>query len=253
MKKFHINSETGDIGPCRATQDGCPFGGVAQHYASLENAQLAFELSMGSPLQAKAKKIVRTALNFEEAETRNSIALPRIDRIVSKPLTPAEKTVVILNLYEAHFAVGRHDDSFTAAEKLAEEFERRAAGRPEITEDIIYAVKGSAFTFVSPHVDKASRAFEDELAKAGWETRSSHNTSVIDFERRFTEAARQAGPNFTPEKLEETFVAVVQADKTWSFEDDEEGRATIRVAAKAAAREIQKDKEAFVKEMKLLP
>lgn len=47
MAKFHVNN-AGEVGQCKATQGGCPFGGDAQHYESPEIARKAYELSMAS-------------------------------------------------------------------------------------------------------------------------------------------------------------------------------------------------------------
>lgn len=47
MKTFHIDGE-GDAGECRAKQGKCPFGSDINHYASLEDARNAYELSMAS-------------------------------------------------------------------------------------------------------------------------------------------------------------------------------------------------------------
>lgn len=54
MAKYHIN-EKGVPGQCSA-QYVCPFGGAAQHYASPEIAQKAFELSMASATVPTAQK-----------------------------------------------------------------------------------------------------------------------------------------------------------------------------------------------------
>lgn len=54
MAKYHIN-EKGVPGQCSA-QYVCPFGGAAQHYASPEIAQKAFELSMASATVPEAQK-----------------------------------------------------------------------------------------------------------------------------------------------------------------------------------------------------
>lgn len=44
MTKFHVNNK-GEAGQCRANQGGCPFGGEAQHYDSIEKARTAYESS----------------------------------------------------------------------------------------------------------------------------------------------------------------------------------------------------------------
>lgn len=44
-KKYHVNTATGDIGPCRATKGKCPFGDE-NHYSSLVAAAQACEASM---------------------------------------------------------------------------------------------------------------------------------------------------------------------------------------------------------------
>ncbi len=43
MAKYHINAETGDVGPCRAEKGNCPFGGENEHYNTAEGARSAYE------------------------------------------------------------------------------------------------------------------------------------------------------------------------------------------------------------------
>lgn len=42
---FHVNSKTGVAGKCSATQGGCPFGAVEDHFTSPEAARASFENS----------------------------------------------------------------------------------------------------------------------------------------------------------------------------------------------------------------
>lgn len=57
--KFHI-SISGEPAKCDATYVQCPRGGAESHYASEEDAQKAFELSMANktdaPVMKKTKK-----------------------------------------------------------------------------------------------------------------------------------------------------------------------------------------------------
>lgn len=46
---FHINAH-GDPGPCRAIQGKCPFGSTSQHFATQEEARIAFESMQESSL-----------------------------------------------------------------------------------------------------------------------------------------------------------------------------------------------------------
>jgi hypothetical protein len=49
-KKFHINPQTGEVGPCRATTN-CPFGDLeSEHYDSKEEARGAYEKTMSNQL-----------------------------------------------------------------------------------------------------------------------------------------------------------------------------------------------------------
>lgn len=45
MAKYHVNPETGNTGPCKATKGQCPFGGEENHYASEKDAREAYEVS----------------------------------------------------------------------------------------------------------------------------------------------------------------------------------------------------------------
>lgn len=43
---FHVNPQTGDVGRCRATRGGCPFGGPSKHFLTAETARFAYETWM---------------------------------------------------------------------------------------------------------------------------------------------------------------------------------------------------------------
>jgi hypothetical protein len=60
MSKFHINPATGEVGACRATKDGCPFGTADQHYTSKEAGTAAYEDSMKDQLIPGATGKIRT-------------------------------------------------------------------------------------------------------------------------------------------------------------------------------------------------
>lgn len=40
---FHVNPTTGDAGPCRALSGKCPFGGLNEHFTSIEGARAYYE------------------------------------------------------------------------------------------------------------------------------------------------------------------------------------------------------------------
>lgn len=46
MSQFHVNPETGEAGPCRATSGNCPFADSDHHYNSPEEARDAYEKEM---------------------------------------------------------------------------------------------------------------------------------------------------------------------------------------------------------------
>lgn len=57
--KFHINTKTGKVSRCRATGDGCPFGGengTENHYATESEARSAYEASMSDQVLPTAGK-----------------------------------------------------------------------------------------------------------------------------------------------------------------------------------------------------
>lgn len=54
--KFHVNPETGDAGPCKATQDRCPFGTAEVHFSSIAAARSAYEEQMNSEEAAPLTK-----------------------------------------------------------------------------------------------------------------------------------------------------------------------------------------------------
>lgn len=45
MSRYHVNPETGEAGPCRATSGNCPFGGDTDHHDSASEARSAYEAS----------------------------------------------------------------------------------------------------------------------------------------------------------------------------------------------------------------
>jgi hypothetical protein len=53
---YHVNTTTGNAGPCSATSGKCPFGGPNVHYASPEAARTAFEGSQAAALLPPAAR-----------------------------------------------------------------------------------------------------------------------------------------------------------------------------------------------------
>lgn len=77
MSKFHINPETGNASACRASGDGCPFGGNDQHYSSQQEAQGAYEETMEAQQGAVSTMSVskkRKSLNELDADEKLDLA-----------------------------------------------------------------------------------------------------------------------------------------------------------------------------------
>lgn len=70
MSRFHVNSETGDVGKCRATTTGgCPFGGVdgtENHADSEAGARKLYEDAMSDMTHQSHKQEKALILNFNE-------------------------------------------------------------------------------------------------------------------------------------------------------------------------------------------
>lgn len=48
MAKFHINPESGNVGPCKSTKGQCPFGSLDEHFDDSEEAMETLEEYYGS-------------------------------------------------------------------------------------------------------------------------------------------------------------------------------------------------------------
>lgn len=48
MAKFHINPESGNVGPCKSTKGQCPFGSLDEHFDDPEDAMETLEEYYGS-------------------------------------------------------------------------------------------------------------------------------------------------------------------------------------------------------------
>lgn len=73
--RYHVNTETGEVGACRAktgkeaTGRGCPFGGEEMHYSTGAEARAAYEKSMEEELTpvAMVKQKLKAALGIKSA------------------------------------------------------------------------------------------------------------------------------------------------------------------------------------------
>lgn len=76
MSKFHVNPETGKVSQCRATGDGCPFGGetgTENHYESAAEAQSAYEKQMeGHALPSTQKPTSHISATELNAQAKTS-------------------------------------------------------------------------------------------------------------------------------------------------------------------------------------
>lgn len=76
MARFHINPVTGNPGECRATK-ACPFGGIDEHFDSIEEARESYEAIMAPHLLLSEKSGSLTSFREKligEAETEAIIA-----------------------------------------------------------------------------------------------------------------------------------------------------------------------------------
>lgn len=93
MPKFHVNSETGNVGECNATTaDGCPFGGedgTENHADSVDGARKIYEDKMSGMTHNSHKKEDRVVLQFKElGNPARRIANPhwRVERMTGSDL-----------------------------------------------------------------------------------------------------------------------------------------------------------------------
>ena len=257
--KFHINPENGKISACKALKGGCPFGGDSQHYATKDRAQQAFELSMGAQTQTLNKSELLAA----SIAVRDKAFMSAFDSYGATTLNYSQVNSLIKVMGTAYSKVKGNDDSFTAAEKLANEFERSVNNENyhlDFDDDHIQTAKAAAIAFVSPRFGSASRVFEQELLVNGWDTSGEFSESSTDFQRTFAKAIHKAGASPSATDLKRAFIATIQADPSWSFDPEPAGSGhflsttdSIDTAANKAIIEMNKDSRAFKKEMKLLP
>lgn len=93
MPRFHVNSETGNVGECNATTaDGCPFGGedgTENHADSVDGARKIYEDKMSGMTHKSHKKEENVVLSFSElGQPSRRIANPhwRTERVTGSDL-----------------------------------------------------------------------------------------------------------------------------------------------------------------------
>ena len=70
---YHVNPTTGEPGPCRASEGRCPFGGPAVHYATMDRARAAYELSQaGEAVPPAATRNAGEARAYKSSAVRDT-------------------------------------------------------------------------------------------------------------------------------------------------------------------------------------
>jgi hypothetical protein len=177
MAKYHINPESGEVSACRAKQDRCPFGGLSAHYASKENAQQAYELSMASqalpPKHSTGAKPSASALAILRAtEERRERDFGRMltDITVGKDAQVSETAIrptyeLLTRLASEKATVGT---MFERAARLRKAYSKEVAGStgahmlPEELHPHMY------LQIVAPATNAAVHEAEDYLQEADW-------------------------------------------------------------------------------------
>lgn len=256
MAKFHINDK-GDAGLCSAAAGRCPFGGEAQHYASKENAQKAFEMSMAANHfpEVRPRAYQQPILSLEERAYRNSKFVKAVGRQRLSNLTSAEARDILHAVDSARLGINGEQDGFSAAEDLAKNMNgMNEFFTKNLSEEVFSAAKSASFSYIAPHVSSASNAFEDELAEAGWDTRGSDTAKdKFSFERIFVQAVKISGVEGSSKDLMEAFKEVAQADKNWDIEESVESDEALSKASVKARRMINRGLKGFGRELKQLP
>lgn len=81
MSKFHINKKDGTVGPCRANEGNCPFGGDEVHFTSMVAAAAGYEKSMAT------QTIVSHSKQVKSAATEAGFAIPKDYRVLQSDLS----------------------------------------------------------------------------------------------------------------------------------------------------------------------
>lgn len=77
MSRYHVNPETGEAGPCRASSGNCPFGGESDHHDSASEARKAYETSQED---AKLLEGLKKSPNFVTIQEVDSSELQHPDQ-----------------------------------------------------------------------------------------------------------------------------------------------------------------------------
>lgn len=124
MTRYHINPDTGNANICRATFGNCPYEKeIAEHYASKQEAQSAYEEHMENPiseisrliiLQHKIQqKIIRMFDEHEKSEHKNfSLRLhnPEFDALI-KMRSRITGTILNYESYNIDDSVKKYDNT----------------------------------------------------------------------------------------------------------------------------------------------
>lgn len=141
-------------------------------------------------------------------------------------------------LEESYAAVNKSNrDSFKTADKLTEEFMKRAQTNPELRPEQMTeyraAVDAAALAYVSPKLHAAATAFEESLNNHDWITRSSGSQDARNFAKTYAKAAKRAGADAGAQELAEAFRNQIK-EEGWSIDNEsDEPRQILEAAGKA--------------------
>lgn len=139
---------------------------------------------------------------------------------------------------EAYLATNKHGrNSFKVADKLTEEFMKRAQKNPELLPEQMTeyrtAVDAAALAYVSPKLHAAATAFEESLNDHDWITRDSGSQDTRNFVKLYAKAAKTAGADAGPKELAEAVHAEMKAGG-WAIDNEsDEPKQLLQAAGRA--------------------
>lgn len=91
MPRFHINTDSGEAGACRAVKGNCPFGSDSEHYSSAEEARAAFEKSMNAQHNVDGSKDdLDPQLYFSILTSNNDVLVEQFAENLGADVEPGE-------------------------------------------------------------------------------------------------------------------------------------------------------------------
>lgn len=202
-------------------------------------------IGKGSPEFAEREKLVNRELNTWLVSGQRGTNFTAKHR--------KEAAAIHSVMEEAYLAANKPGrNSFKAADKLTEEFMKRAQNNPELRPEQMTeyrtAVDAAALAYVSPKLHAAASAFEAYLNEKDWQTRDSGSQDTREFAKIYARAAKKVGADAGAPELAKAFNDEATA-AGWSFNDDGEDRSHLLSAATRAYNQTKRSVDQYRREL----